>query len=481
MKCKTLILCMVFISMLNAQECSFLDDGACLNDDEQVEVFKSYGRVDKTNQDVLFNFRGWVYEPYTGSKRRDSFIALLQQQTGNSLSKIENVSLRVDPFLVDNQSDELLRVRIGDDIYSLNASLSSGQFSGDIRIPYTQVKKIMTVDNKIIYTLLADTKNNKGIVGQLDVIADKGVMVISDVDDTVKVSEVYVSKERLLENVFLNSQKPIIQVRSILKELQKKTPSTHFFYVSGSPKQLHQNITVFLKKHEFPAGPIYLKDFQSTPFSTSFFNFFDDNATFKHKVETISKLIEDFPEKEVVLVGDSGEKDPEIYAMLLQKFPKQIEKVYLHNVTSETLDNVRLQKAFASAIHKVVLVESKNVVTNKSDLKPFTSDGCSLFPDGTIHEKKLWLDCCTQHDIAYWQGGSREKKQQADEALRVCVASLGKKTTAKLMKIGVILGGDAYYPTSYRWGYGWPYLRGYKSLTTQEHKAVKKELKRYYK
>ncbi|WP_216662021.1 hypothetical protein [Niveibacterium sp. COAC-50] len=42
-------------------------------------------------------------------------------------------------------------------------------------------------------------------------------------------------------------------------------------------------------------------------------------------------------------------------------------------------------------------------------LKPFTTDGCSSFPDGTPWQQTLWLDCCVKHDIAYWIGGTKEE------------------------------------------------------------------------
>jgi len=47
---------------------------------------------------------------------------------------------------------------------------------------------------------------------------------------------------------------------------------------------------------------------------------------------------------------------------------------------------------------------------NAESIKPFTSDGCSMFPDGTLEQKELWLSCCTAHDYAYWQGGTSEFK-----------------------------------------------------------------------
>ncbi len=105
-------------------------------------------------------------------------------------------------------------------------------------------------------------------------------------------------------------------------------------------------------------------------------------------------------------------------------------------------------------------------------LKPFTSDGCSAFPDGTLTENQLWLACCEQHDLSYWKGGSYSAKIQADETLKACVAKIGNPQVAKLMLAGVAVGGSAYLPTTFRWGYGWPYPRLYKALSVEEEKQI---------
>lgn len=109
---------------------------------------------------------------------------------------------------------------------------------------------------------------------------------------------------------------------------------------------------------------------------------------------------------------------------------------------------------------------------NNPQLSPFTTDGCSRFPDGTRDNNTQWLHCCTVHDVAYWQGGTREERRAADLALRECVAATGEKTIANLMLLGVRVGGSPYLPTSFRWGYGWPYPRGYKGLDGGEREMV---------
>ena len=115
------------------------------------------------------------------------------------------------------------------------------------------------------------------------------------------------------------------------------------------------------------------------------------------------------------------------------------------------------------------------------DLTPFTSDGCSSFPDGTLKQKQLWLDCCVAHDKAYWMGGTYQERLDADKALESCVKQVGEKAIAKLMLAGVRVGGSPYWPTSFRWSYGWDFTRGYDELTSEERAYAEKLLALYEK
>jgi hypothetical protein len=98
------------------------------------------------------------------------------------------------------------------------------------------------------------------------------------------------------------------------------------------------------------------------------------------------------------------------------------------------------------------------------------SDGCSggmsaayaKLPDW-VHERfgqsLPWRHCCIEHDRAYYYGGSREEKIAADLRLKECVAdTVGNKLTGELlgnaMRLAVHIGGQPYFSTPYRWGYG---------------------------
>lgn len=123
----------------------------------------------------------------------------------------------------------------------------------------------------------------------------------------------------------------------------------------------------------------------------------------------------------------------------------------------------------------LVLLPAVNIAeAGENTLSPFTSDGCSSFPDGTLSQRKLWLKCCTAHDYAYWKGGTYKQRLEADEKLQSCVEQVGEKEIALLMLAGVRVGGTPYLPTPFRWGYGWPYPRLYRNLTEDEEKQVVK-------
>jgi hypothetical protein len=121
--------------------------------------------------------------------------------------------------------------------------------------------------------------------------------------------------------------------------------------------------------------------------------------------------------------------------------------------------------------------------THRSELKDFASDGCSLFPDGVYPSNpKMWCDCCLQHDLAYWQGGTQTERERADQALRDCVFSKTKnRGLATLMYDGVRVGGQPIFPAWYRWGYGWTYGRGYDALTESEQQQIKEKTEAYLK
>jgi hypothetical protein len=126
--------------------------------------------------------------------------------------------------------------------------------------------------------------------------------------------------------------------------------------------------------------------------------------------------------------------------------------------------------------YALLIILSMMCFSAHARLNPFTSDGCSKWMDGSILDPHQWRDCCFQHDISYWMGGTKKEKEAADSQLAKCVGETGAKTMGLIMEIGVAIGGGPGYHTSYRWGYGWTDNRGYRPLTEKEKTIVVEEL-----
>jgi hypothetical protein len=112
--------------------------------------------------------------------------------------------------------------------------------------------------------------------------------------------------------------------------------------------------------------------------------------------------------------------------------------------------------------------------------RDFSYDGCSLFPEGTIKEPKLWDHCCLEHDLFYWAGGTKKQRLSADRGLRQCLRDLGKKKLANLVYAAVRAG--RLYPFKFRgqqWGNAWSLKRNYNCPTEIKYYEIALKLEDY--
>ena len=84
--------------------------------------------------------------------------------------------------------------------------------------------------------------------------------------------------------------------------------------------------------------------------------------------------------------------------------------------------------------------------------KPFSSDGCSAWPDEW--QGIYFYEDCFLHDIEYWCGGTEADKLAADLLLALGICRKGAPKMAEIMFNGVRVGGVDWLPTPWRWGYG---------------------------
>ena len=156
--------------------------------------------------------------------------------------------------------------------------------------------------------------------------ADSRFGVISDMDDTVLQSRVTdfvrAAGTVLLENARTRLPFPGVAAfyRALAGEAARPNP---IFYVSNSPWNLYDVIADFLATQEIPVGPLLLRDW-------------DLGLRLRrrppHKPEAIGEILAAYPRLPFILVGDSGQEDPEIYSEVVRAHPGRIPAVYIRNV-----------------------------------------------------------------------------------------------------------------------------------------------------
>ena len=112
-------------------------------------------------------------------------------------------------------------------------------------------------------------------------------------------------------------------------------------------------------------------------------------------------------------------------------------------------------------LYFIIIVSFFISCNSQKGIKPFTTDYCSCYPEGTVSDPNAWKDCCLKHDSLYWQGGTKQERMHADSLLYNCISQKGYQKKARLMHRFVRFWGSPYLPFSWRWGYGWSYGQGY--------------------
>jgi len=161
--------------------------------------------------------------------------------------------------------------------------------------------------------------------------------IISDVDDTILISRSsdLIKKAQLTFFNNARTRTPFSGVSALYKALQGGSNGQQInpvFYVSSSPWNLYDLLYHFCDVHNIPKGPFLLRDMGVDS------DTFIKSSHEKHKVAQITTLFTLYPKTKFILIGDSGQKDPEIYEFMSRKYPKNIQAIYIRDVTSDKRD-----------------------------------------------------------------------------------------------------------------------------------------------
>ncbi|WP_298551699.1 phosphatase domain-containing protein [uncultured Algibacter sp.] len=241
-------------------------------------------------------------------------------------------------FETDEIKNTELRVKIGDNRFYYTKTDNRGYFILDEKVE--NLSDYTNVDGWVNLEFSYQKEQLKRIIqsqnrfpGEMLIPSKKASFgVISDIDDTIlQTGLTSVLKWRVLINTLLTpagKRLPLEGAPEFYHLLHKgKTglETNPIFYVSHSPWNLYRYLEFFLNKNNFPKGPIVLRSFPKYFPKKS-----QDEKPEKHK--EIINILKTYPTLKFILIGDSGEHDPDIYMEIAESYPDRILAIYLRSV-----------------------------------------------------------------------------------------------------------------------------------------------------
>jgi len=315
-------------------------------DIKNVTFYHTYGYLDE--DEWVIPLKLYVSESRPVQER--AITALVRNWYDLDEEQTEIFRSRISAFIADSEfREEVVFVFDGDpegeefrlfsdDGTPLRTNLN-GIKNGTIRLGRERAEQLLAQQNSMDgwLTIRAVSEEHEG-TGRIQLIPPYGLSVISDIDDTVKITEMPAGTQIVLRNTFF---KPY-QAAPGMADLYQLWNEAAFHYVSGTPRQFFNPLKEYLFHEDqgFPPGSMHMKNVQKNFLSPETWRnmgelLINDDYTFDQKSGQIIDILEAFPERRFILVSDSGERDPEIYREMMRRFPEQIEKVYIRDVVND--------------------------------------------------------------------------------------------------------------------------------------------------
>lgn len=355
------------------------DGKLILPKDTTIQLFPSYTRYQQGK--YLVDVKGWVSCPGLNTRKNRLVLTLMRQLTRYSansvkstqaINQLESDSIRPDILNNDDAESIDSQDSSSDRAPGLSSSGSSGSNNDDLikeRLACFIARSIPNVE--LIVVIGAEPNQNQEIIGQsvvtdsnghfeitlevpykpaviqvksantetifafqdIMLVPNTGVGIISDIDDTVKLTGVIGDKRELVTNLLLN-EISLWSIPSMIKwfgQMQKYLQIS-FHYVSNSPWQLFSTIQQYFKIANLPAGSVHLKHYTGNIIASIL------EPSSSRKKRALYKILDDFPEKKFICIGDSGEYDLEAYVDLAQRYPGRIISINIRYVKDSLSD-----------------------------------------------------------------------------------------------------------------------------------------------
>ncbi|HCA49696.1 MAG TPA: hypothetical protein DEP12_04750 [Planctomycetaceae bacterium] len=254
------------------------------------------------------------------------------------------VQRRIQPFIRKAKKKVPIGVRLGGSYHKIaSPTRRGGRFKTTVNLSSQAVSAFLEYDTHSQPYLpirgVADLEQTVTIPSRCYLVDPVGISVVTDIDDTIKDSQV-LDRRQLLRNSFAKPYEPVKGMKEVFEAWQQK--AVKFHYVSASPWQIYNELHPFLDHTGFPGGSFHLRQFTLKGQVIRKLI----RRRYQKKRNQIESLLQRFPRRQFVLIGDSGEHDSDIYGSLARQYGEQVRKIWIRSLAGNPLDLTRSLEAF---------------------------------------------------------------------------------------------------------------------------------------
>ncbi|MGH9360990.1 MAG: phosphatidate phosphatase App1 family protein [Thermoanaerobaculia bacterium] len=307
--------------------------------------YPTYGYLNETGDEWTIPVRVWVHSPHVRTQGQlESVVGGLASLPAEGRER-ELFGERIADIVGDSRSRQSVRFvfdedpqgetfRVATDRGESPPSDLNGVVEGKIRLSRARADEILRAQSSDGSLTQRETSPGRGGSGRVLLVPPEGRSVVSDIDDTVKITEIPAGAEIVFRNTFLRE---FVAAPGMVERYRSLAEAgCVFHFVSGGPWQLYGPLSRFLSDAGYPEGTFHMKGVPKNLLTVATWQglhrLAQGNATFEQKVSQISELLERFPRRRFILIGDSGEQDPEVFRAIRDRFGGQVEAIYIRHV-----------------------------------------------------------------------------------------------------------------------------------------------------
>lgn len=288
------------------------------------KIKKAIGKLDRVRIEPLYAFGN---EETVFVKGR-AVEAYRQSKPSPKKNPLRNILATIRRYAGSSIVDAKVEVSYQDQVQEV---VSDGE--GIFEATFQNITELITNKERVTFKLQAEN----GLVPEKEVSrvkvlrfpSDYPLGIISDIDDTILISHATQIGKKFWLSISKNAytRRPFPGVSELYRILSNEGKNP-VFYVSSSDWGLNDLIKDFLQYRGIPLGPLLLKDLH-----VNLRNIWKSGGgSHAHKSEKLQLILNLFPGMKFILIGDSGQHDPEIYATLIKRNPGRILIVYIRQI-----------------------------------------------------------------------------------------------------------------------------------------------------